>query len=82
MTRIGVRPGVTTMLPVLDNDNDPDGDVLVAALAEAQPAVGTIQQVQNGGSLQIAVEEGASGSTTSRTRPTTAAAARTRRPSH
>ncbi len=60
----GVRPGVTTMLPVLDNDNDPDGDVLVATLAEAQPAIGTIQQVQNGGSLQIAVEEGASGSTT------------------
>ncbi len=29
----GVRPGVTTMLPVLDNDNDPDGDVLVATLA-------------------------------------------------
>lgn len=59
----GVRAGVTTMLPVLDNDNDPDGDVLVATLAEAQPAIGTIQQVQNGGSLQIAVEEGASGST-------------------
>lgn len=60
----GVRPGVTTMLPVLDNDNDPDGDVLVATLAEAQPSIGTIQQVQNGGSLQIAAEDGASGSTT------------------
>ncbi|CAH0214626.1 hypothetical protein SRABI76_02353 [Microbacterium oxydans] len=58
----GVRPGVTTMLPVLDNDNDPDGDVLVATLAESQPAIGTIQQVQNGGSLQIAVAEDASGS--------------------
>lgn len=60
----GVRPGVTTMLPVLDNDNDPDGDVLVATLAESQPSIGTIQQVQNGGSLQIAVEDDASGSTT------------------
>jgi hypothetical protein len=59
----GVRPGATTMLPVLDNDNDPDGDVLVASLAEQQPAIGTIQQVQNGGSLQIAVDEKASGST-------------------
>ncbi|MFS0853084.1 Ig-like domain-containing protein [Microbacterium sp. 179-I 3D4 NHS] len=58
----GVRPGGTTMLPVLDNDNDPDGDVLVASLAEQQPAIGTIQQVQNGGSLQIAVDEKASGS--------------------
>ncbi len=60
----GVRPGATTMLPVLDNDNDPDGDVLVATLAEAQPSIGTIQQVQNGGSLQIAVDEKATGSTT------------------
>ena len=60
----GVRPGVTTMLPVLDNDNDPDGDVLVATLAEAQPSIGEIQQVQNGGSLQIAVAKDAKGSTT------------------
>ncbi|MFK3676838.1 Ig-like domain-containing protein [Microbacterium sp. NPDC090218] len=57
----GVRPGATTLLPVLDNDNDPDGDVLVAALAEAQPALGTVQPINNGGSLQIAVDEKASG---------------------
>ncbi|MCM3778156.1 Ig-like domain-containing protein [Microbacterium hydrocarbonoxydans] len=60
----GVRPGATTLLPVLDNDNDPDGDVLVATLAEAQPSLGTVQPVQNGGSLQIAVDEEATGSTT------------------
>ncbi|MEV4736385.1 MULTISPECIES: Ig-like domain-containing protein [unclassified Microbacterium] len=60
----GVRPGATTLLPVLDNDNDPDGDVLVATIAEAQPSIGTVQPVQNGGSLQIAVDEKASGSTT------------------
>jgi hypothetical protein len=58
----GVRPGVSTALPVLDNDNDPDGDVLVAALAEQQPPIGTVQPIQNGGSLQIAVDEKASGS--------------------
>jgi large repetitive protein len=58
----GVRPGASTLLPVLDNDNDPDGDVLVAALAEAQPSIGTVQPIQNGGSLQIAVAEDASGS--------------------
>ena len=58
----GVRPGASTMLPVLDNDNDPDGDVLVAALAEQQPALGTVQPIQDGGSLQIAVDEKASGS--------------------
>lgn len=58
----GVRPGVSTLLPVLDNDNDADGDVLVAALAEAQPSVGSVQPIQNGGALQIAVAEEASGS--------------------
>ena len=57
----GVRPGASTMLPVLDNDNDPDGDVLVAALAEQQPTLGTVQPIQDGGSLQIAVDEKASG---------------------
>ncbi|SEC23115.1 Fibronectin type III domain-containing protein [Microbacterium hydrocarbonoxydans] len=60
----GVRPGASTLLPVLDNDNDPDGDVLVAALAEKQPSIGTVQPIQNGGSLQIAVDEKATGSTT------------------
>ena len=49
---------------MLDNDNDPDGDVLVAALAEKQPSIGTVQPIQNGGSLQIAVDEKATGSTT------------------
>ncbi|WP_223627567.1 Ig-like domain-containing protein [Microbacterium sp. EST19A] len=58
----GVRPGASALLPVIDNDNDPDGDVLVAAMAEAQPAIGTVQPIYNGGSLQIAVEEDASGS--------------------
>lgn len=58
----GVRPGQTTALPVLDNDNDPDGDVLVAAVAEQQPSIGTVQPIYDGGSLQIAVAEDASGS--------------------
>ncbi|MBT2484522.1 MULTISPECIES: Ig-like domain-containing protein [unclassified Microbacterium] len=60
----GVRPGATTLLPVLDNDNDPDGDVLVATLAEKQPSIGTVQAINNGGALQIAVDEKASGSST------------------
>lgn len=58
----GVRPGQTTALPVLDNDNDADGDVLVAAVAEQQPGIGTVQPIYDGGSLQIAVDEEASGS--------------------
>ncbi|MFK4853418.1 Ig-like domain-containing protein [Microbacterium sp. ZW T6_19] len=57
----GVRPGRTTMLPVLDNDTDADGDVLVAALAQSQPALGDVQPVNNGGALQIAVDEDTTG---------------------
>ncbi|PRB10323.1 hypothetical protein CQ047_07560 [Microbacterium sp. MYb72] len=57
----GVRPGRTTMLPALDNDTDADGDVLVASLAQSQPALGEVQPVNNGGSLQIAVPEDATG---------------------
>lgn len=58
----GVRPGQTTMLPVLDNDNDADGDVLVASVSGTQPSIGTVQPIYDGGSLQIAVDEDARGS--------------------
>ncbi|MDN8547925.1 Ig-like domain-containing protein [Microbacterium sp. NM3R9] len=58
----GVRPGRTTVLPVLFNDTDADGDVLVAE-ANNDPAFGEISQIQNGGALQIAVPEDASGTT-------------------
>lgn len=57
----GVRPGQTTALPVLDNDNDADGDVLVATVTGDQPSVGTVQPIYDGGSLQVAVAEDASG---------------------
>ncbi|WP_309102977.1 Ig-like domain-containing protein [Microbacterium sp.] len=60
----GVRPGASALLPVIDNDNDPDGDVLVAAMAEQQPSIGMVQPIYNGGSLQIAVNEDATGSGT------------------
>lgn len=59
---LGVRPGGTTLLPVLDNDNDSDGDVLVATLAGAQPSIGEVQPILNGGALQIMTPEDASGS--------------------
>ncbi|MFD5213715.1 Ig-like domain-containing protein [Microbacterium sp. NPDC058345] len=57
----GVRPGGTTLLSVLDNDNDSDGDVLVASLSGAQPSVGDVQPILNGGALQIMVPEDATG---------------------
>ncbi|WP_309127376.1 Ig-like domain-containing protein, partial [Microbacterium sp.] len=59
---LGVRPGGSTLLPVLDNDNDPDGDVLAATLAGKQPSVGDVQPIFNGAALQIDVPEGAKGS--------------------
>ncbi|MEI3848696.1 MULTISPECIES: Ig-like domain-containing protein [unclassified Microbacterium] len=57
----GVRPGRTTLLPVLDNDTDADGDVLVAALEGDQPGLGRVEPINNGGALQIAVPEDATG---------------------
>ncbi|MCR2763865.1 Ig-like domain-containing protein [Microbacterium sp. zg.B48] len=60
----GVRPGGSALLPVIDNDNDPDGDVLVATILQPQPSIGTVQSIFNGASLQIAVAEDASGSAT------------------
>jgi hypothetical protein len=56
----GARPGRTTTLPVLQNDTDPDGDILTA-VAEKDPSVGTIRQVRSGAALQIAVPENATG---------------------
>ncbi|MDR7184548.1 hypothetical protein J2X85_001571 [Microbacterium trichothecenolyticum] len=60
---LGVRPGRTTILPILDNDSDPDGDVLTTRVVDGGPSVGEIQSVDNGRSLQIAVPEDAQGST-------------------
>jgi hypothetical protein len=59
----GVRPGRTTVLPVLENDTDADGDVLVASV-DREPAFGTIEPIHNGAALQITVPDDATGSTT------------------
>ncbi|MDL9978197.1 Ig-like domain-containing protein [Microbacterium sp. ASV49] len=56
----GVRPGRTTILPVLENDTDPDGDVLTAS-APPTTRLGTIQRIQDGGALQITVPADATG---------------------
>ncbi|TXK09384.1 Ig-like domain-containing protein [Microbacterium hatanonis] len=58
----GVRPGRTTVLPVLDNDTDADGDVLTVTLPNGSPGLGNVQPINNGAALQIAVPEDASGS--------------------
>ncbi|MDF2442627.1 MAG: large repetitive protein [Subtercola sp.] len=62
--KFGVRAGRTTILPVLDNDSDPDGDVLTASLTGAQPTLGTVEPILNGAALQITVPDGATGGNT------------------
>ncbi|WP_285243641.1 Ig-like domain-containing protein [Pseudarthrobacter sp. fls2-241-R2A-127] len=53
---IGVRPGRTTILSVLDNDSDPDGDVLTASVAAGSgPKSGTLESIYGGTAFQITV---------------------------
>jgi hypothetical protein len=50
----GVRAGRTTILAVLDNDTDPDGDVLTVLRHTGVPvAVGTIDVIDGGRALQF-----------------------------
>ena len=59
----GIRPGRSTVLPVLDNDSDLDGDVLTAS-PTSQPAWGAVTVARSGRALQITgVSEDQSGST-------------------
>jgi hypothetical protein len=51
---LGVRPGRTTILPVLDNDQDPDGDVLTVKSTDAVPAsAGKLDIIDGGRALQF-----------------------------
>lgn len=59
--QFGVRPGRTTLLPVLDNDSDPDGDVLTVQLQGDNPAAGSVQTVYDGTGLQVKVPADATG---------------------
>ncbi|MFJ6268987.1 Ig-like domain-containing protein [Pseudarthrobacter oxydans] len=52
---VGVRPGRTTILSVLDNDSDPDGDVLTAAVGDSGPQAGSLQNIYGGTAFQISV---------------------------
>ncbi|MES1170299.1 MAG: Ig-like domain-containing protein, partial [Leifsonia sp.] len=56
----GVRPGRTTILPVLANDTDPDGDVLTIPRVTAIPdTTGTIDVIDSGRALQFTPAAGA-----------------------
>lgn len=57
---VGVRPGRTTVISVLDNDSDPDGDVLTASVGDSGPKTGKLQSIYGGTAFQIAVPVDAS----------------------
>lgn len=63
--RFGVRAKRSIVLPVVDNDSDPDGDVLTVTPL-SQPSIGQVTAVQDGTALQVDVRPGASGRATFR----------------
>lgn len=50
---LGARVGSTTLLPVLDNDSDPDGDLLTVTVPEGLPDVGAVQPIYDATGLQV-----------------------------
>jgi hypothetical protein len=59
---LGARPGSTTILAVLDNDSDPDGDVLtVTGVSDVPASAGTVTLIDSGRALQFEPAPGASG---------------------
>lgn len=57
----GVRAGQTTVLPVLYNDSDPDGDILTVSAVEGTQKIGALQTIYGGTGLQIKVPDAATG---------------------
>ncbi|WP_255559909.1 tandem-95 repeat protein [Salinibacterium sp. M195] len=58
----GARPGRSTVLPVLLNDYDPNGDVLVVeTLPTINPGLGRIDRINERQQIQITLEPGAIG---------------------
>lgn len=64
--RFGARPGRSTVLPILSNDSDPDGDVLTASVVGELPAGVAVAPIANDSQLQVQLPEDASGSFTFR----------------
>ncbi|WP_213814021.1 Ig-like domain-containing protein [Glaciihabitans sp. dw_435] len=63
----GARPGRASVLPVLLNDYDPNGDVLaIDSVGELDGSFGHIDLINDGQQLQITVTDEASGSATIR----------------
>jgi hypothetical protein len=62
----GVRPGGSFLLPVVENDQDEDGDLLTAALDGPPPSVGTLGLVYADSVFQLTVPDDATGSSSFR----------------
>lgn len=59
---LGARPGKTSILDVLANDTDPDGDVLTIASVSAIPSTaGQLEPIQGGRALQFVAAKDFSG---------------------
>ena len=59
--QFGARPGRTTVLPVIENDTDPDGDVLtITDTGDVDPSVGVLDRIDGGRALQFTPAPGAS----------------------
>lgn len=58
----GARPGRTSVLPLLLNDYDPNGDVLVITeVVPIDPSIGSIDVINNSQQVQIRLSDTASG---------------------
>ncbi|MRG58741.1 tandem-95 repeat protein [Agromyces sp. CFH 90414] len=58
----GVRPGRSTVIEVLENDTDPDGDVLtIASTTGVSEAAGRLELIDGGRALQFTPSDGAAG---------------------
>ncbi|MBX3067753.1 MAG: tandem-95 repeat protein [Cryobacterium sp.] len=61
--KFGARPGRGTLFPVLLNDFDPNGDVLVVSkVSSISDTFGTLEIVNNAQQVQLTLDPGASGS--------------------
>jgi hypothetical protein len=61
---VGVRPGRTTVLDVLGNDIDPDGDVMTVSVTDGPDGSLSVDRVLDGAALQADVPADASGDVT------------------
>ncbi|HPZ48638.1 MAG TPA: Ig-like domain-containing protein [Propionibacteriaceae bacterium] len=62
--KLQARAGRSTILPVLDNDSDPDGDVLVVSAAPDAGQGVKLQLVRGGSGLQVTVDPEVTGTRT------------------